>query len=102
MVFYQCKWPYCLLLPVLWIVMKIKAGSMIYQPQFLIPPKHIGIANGSVHISEQAIQPYDLRSKCFINLCNTGIKTDRAGKIMQRQVQACAGFQQILYLFIWL
>ncbi len=64
--------------------MKIKCRTVVDQPQFPVPGKHIRIFYRAVYIGQVSIQPHDTGSKIRIDLKNYRIKHQRAGQEMAR------------------
>src|ERR1700760_1915612 len=95
MVFDLSKWLRCLGLPPRPGVMEVERGAMIDQPEFFIPPEHIGIAGCAVYIEQERVQPDDLRGEFLVQRSDGRVESERTREIVQREIQSLAGFEQV-------
>ncbi len=82
--------------------MKIQRSAVVDEPQLAVPHEHVGVAGGTVHIHQQAVEPHDLGSQAGIHGRHKRIEGERAGQVVHGQVEARAEPQQILNFFVGL
>src|SRR5690349_9204798 len=84
-------------------MMEVERGTVIDQRQAAMPVKHICVARGTINIAHIGVEPDDARSLKWIDTGNIErVKRDRAGQIVQPQIQPLTGLDQRLDLKVWL
>src|SRR5215204_841498 len=71
---------------------------MVYKPEAIVPDQEVSVARGTVDVGHQGVEPDDSRGEVGIGRLYERVEPERARQVVQRQVQARASFQQVLYL----
>src|SRR5579875_241441 len=83
-------------------MMEVERGSVIDEPEPFVPEKHVGIAWSAIYISDIGIEPDDERGQQRLKRAGVQrIEGDRAGQVVQRQIEARAGPDECLNLRVW-
>ncbi len=88
-------WPPCF--P---IVMKVEAGAIVYDPNFIVPMQQVGVLDCAVYVADDAVQQRDFGCRECVNFCNERIVGDGAGQKVQPEIETDAELQKILNFFV--
>ena len=73
------------------IVMEVKGGPVVDEPELILGNEQVDIARGTVNIGHVGIKPNNGRSQLRLRRLEQHIISEGIGQIPQRQIQAGAG-----------
>ncbi|MNT20103.1 hypothetical protein D3C72_1554000 [compost metagenome] len=84
------------------VVMEVHRRAVVDQIQLAVPHHQVRIARGAVDVAGERIEPDDARGQVSVHRHCRRVVVDRAGQVIQTQVQALAGADQVLDLRVGL
>src|SRR5215208_968303 len=80
------------------VVVEVQRSPVVYEPETIVPDQEVRVAQGAVDVGHQGVEPDDARCQAGIRRLYERVEAKRAWQVVQRQVQAGAPFQEVLYL----
>src|SRR3546814_9534811 len=82
--------------------MEVRLRAVVDQVQLAVPQQQVGVARGAVDVGDEGVEPDDRQRQQRVGLLDQRVEVDRAGQVVERDVGAAAGADQVLDLRVGL
>jgi len=71
-------------------MMEVERRAVVDEPELAVPDQHVGVARRSIEVGDESVEPDDARRELGVGLPGERVERDRAGQVVERQVEAAA------------